>query len=675
MERIKEQLTCSVCLVVYEEPKELPCHHIYCKKCVMGLLKRSGSQSVECPLCRSVAQIPGNNLDNVPTAFYIDHLKEAYATLSNATVGTATAMCPEPVMCPAHPDQPSDHYCKNCQKRVCRSCIRIRCKPEGHLYNHIATVAAEYRELILENLAPTEQLKEQVSTALSEVTNIKSQITEQKESLTRDINSAFDRMVGVLQEQRQALLENLEEITRKKQCTISLQEQQLQAASTELTEFVQSTKQTLADESHEKILSCKQETIAKINEVTHKLRRISRSPAERPNVVMSITDTCINELRTLCECSCSIDCDAVDPSMCTATGEGLHQAEVDKTAVFSVHLANSKGDPCVEAPIVTVELKSVSYNSVTPADVMFTSAAQCEVFFESKVRGTHELSVKVNDVSIPNSPFLIFVQKPPNKIQAPLGEITAMSNPGCLAHKNGYLYICNSCKNGTVSVLDHKRNRIPLQIDLRHTPTGVAVDNDFFIYVSTLRDNTLHKFTSTGTHVRSIKINPSGRFEYRPYGMQFSRDNRLFVCDSDHHRILVFNNNLGERLMVIGKKGHRVGQFNCPTDLDFDDSGKMYVADCFNNRIQVLTQDGNCEYTIGAIGSAPGELLFPVSIQVDNKLLYVTEKGNHRVSVFHTAGHFITTFGEGHLHKPGGIAVDQDGDIFVSTERNKIVMF
>ena len=664
IERVKEQLSCPVCLEIFKEPKELPCHHICCKKCLMGLFKRSGNQSVECPLCRSVAQIPVSNLDNVPTAFYIEHLKEAYETLLKAAVpvGAATEKGPETVMCPAHQDQPSDHYCKDCQKRTCSSCIRSLCKPEGHLYNHTATVAAEYRESILENLAPTEQLKEQVSAALSEVTNIKSQITEQKESLTRDINSAFDRMVGVLQDQRQALLQNLEEITKKKQCTIELQKQQLQTAKTELTEFVESTKQTLAAEN-EKVLSCKQEMMAKINEVTHRLRRISQSPAERPNVAMDITDV-NEELRTLCECSCSIYCNTVDPSKCTATGEGLHHAEADKFAAFSVHLFDQKGDPCVEAPIVTVELKSAWNGYVTPAQVMFTSAAQCEVFFESSIRGTHELSVKVNDVSIPNSPFSTFIQKPPDKIQAPLGEITTVKNPSHLAYKNENLYICNSL-NKAVFVLDQKRNRILLQINLPGVPRGVAVDKDFCIYVST--NNMLYKFTSTGNRLQSITM--------KTVGIRIShRDNTLFACDSEYHKIRVLDTNV-RFLRVIGREGHRAGQFNVPSDLDFDDSGKMYVADCHNHRIQVLAQDGNCEYTIGAKGSAPGELLFPVSVQVKNKLLYVVEKGNHRVSVFHTFGHFITTFGTGHLHKPEGIAVDQDGYVYVSTDRKKIILF
>ena len=67
-------------------------------------------------------------------------------------------------------------------------------------------------------------------------------------------------------------------------------------------------------------------------------------------------------------------------------------------------------------------------------------------------------------------------------------------------HKNGYLYICNSLKKGSISVLDHKRSRIPLHIYLQDTPTVVAVDNDFHIYVGT------NKFTSTGNHVQSIRI-------------------------------------------------------------------------------------------------------------------------------------------------------------------------
>jgi len=80
-------------------------------------------------------------------------------------------------------------------------------------------------------------------------------------------------------------------------------------------------------------------------------------------------------------------------------------------------------------------------------------------------------------------------------------------------------------------------------------------------------------------------------------------------------------------------------------------------------------------------GSGPGELSSPVCVHVDHDYVYVVEWRNHRVSVFHTSGAFITSFGrwgsgEGELYYPTGITIDQDGFLYVcDTSNNHIQMF
>ena len=58
--------------------------------------------------------------------------------------------------------------------------------------------------------------------------------------------------------------------------------------------------------------------------------------------------------------------------------------------------------------------------------------------------------------------------------------------------------------------------------------------------------------------------------------------------------------------------------------------------------------------------------------------MYVTEWRNNRVSVFRTSGEFIYSFEKkgSELHNPFGIAVDQDGFVFVcDTGNSRIQVF
>lgn len=50
--------------------------------------------------------------------------------------------------------------------------------------------------------------------------------------------------------------------------------------------------------------------------------------------------------------------------------------------------------------------------------------------------------------------------------------------------------------------------------------------------------------------------------------------------------------------------------------------------------------------------------------------MYVVENASNSVSVFHTSGEFVHSFGnrgsgKGELQRPWGIAVDQDGFVYI----------
>ena len=73
------------------------------------------------------------------------------------------------------------------------------------------------------------------------------------------------------------------------------------------------------------------------------------------------------------------------------------------------------------------------------------------------------------------------------------------------------------------------------------------------------------------------------------------------------------------------------------------------------------------------------ELYDPRGIAVDtNGMVYVSELGNHRISVFTSEGHYVTSFGEkgkgqGQFKFPSGLAVDNNGVVYVCDYNNNSV--
>ena len=106
-------------------------------------------------------------------------------------------------------------------------------------------------------------------------------------------------------------------------------------------------------------------------------------------------------------------------------------------------------------------------------------------------------------------------------------------------------------------------------------------------------------------------------------------------------------------------------------------SGFVYVVDTRNHRIQKFTENGEFVSQWGSQGSADGQFNFPDRIAIDtNDFIYVTDDGNGRVQKFTTTGTFVSKFGKNHLNVPVGIGTDSNNNVYVAESGgNRISIF
>lgn len=117
-----------------------------------------------------------------------------------------------------------------------------------------------------------------------------------------------------------------------------------------------------------------------------------------------------------------------------------------------------------------------------------------------------------------------------------------------------------------------------------------------------------------------------------------------------------------------------------PVALDCDSSGALWVLD--QTRLQVVRLDtsGSTLSAFGRAGSANGEFHNPTGIAVSgNGVIFVADAGNHRVQSFGDDGAFrgaIENCGSGKLKKPGAIALDPQGNLYVlDTDRASVCVY
>ena len=143
----------------------------------------------------------------------------------------------------------------------------------------------------------------------------------------------------------------------------------------------------------------------------------------------------------------------------------------------------------------------------------------------------------------------------------------------------------------------------------------------------------------------------------QPWGVAFSKSGVWAVADWSKYFVYVFD---GEDRMInkFDSKGSVVNRFYHPEGVAFDSDDHLYVTNCGKHRIQKYTVDGKFLLHFGGIGSEDGNLKYPNGLIPYNGKVYVSDRDNHRISVFQTDGVFLHTIGSGQLGTPSDVAVN-----------------
>jgi hypothetical protein len=133
------------------------------------------------------------------------------------------------------------------------------------------------------------------------------------------------------------------------------------------------------------------------------------------------------------------------------------------------------------------------------------------------------------------------------------------------------------------------------------------------------------------------------------------------IADFYNHRILYSED--GQDYISIGRQGKADGEFYYPTDVQITED-HIWVADAYNNRVQVFDKSGIFEKSVGAaqhINAATG-------IYVSGTELFITDFENNRVLVFDHDGILKQVIEEG-VEKPTDI-LEYEGILYITNYKS-----
>lgn len=156
-------------------------------------------------------------------------------------------------------------------------------------------------------------------------------------------------------------------------------------------------------------------------------------------------------------------------------------------------------------------------------------------------------------------------------------------------------------------------------------PEGVAVHPNGRIYATGAASGNIEVFEN-GRAIASAGGLSS------PHDVAVANDGTLWVADANNDRLVRYTASL-ELVEVIEGAPY---DFNGPRYLDFDDKGRLFVADKYTHQIKILGRDGTL---LKAIGSGRGELgpgVFdrPEGVEILGSTVWFSDTYNDRIVTY-----------------------------------------
>lgn len=205
---------------------------------------------------------------------------------------------------------------------------------------------------------------------------------------------------------------------------------------------------------------------------------------------------------------------------------------------------------------------------------------------------------------------------------------------------------------------------------------GVAVDSRDRVYVFNRGAHPMIVFDKEGRFLdawgEDIFTNAHGIF--------IDRHDHVWCADNFDHTVRKLTTE-GELLMTLGDPerpadtGFRIGHspvrypggpFNMVTNVAVTPSGEMFVSDGYGNaRVHRFSPAGELLASWGEPGSGPGQFNLPHSIAVDRSgRVFVADRENSRIQIFSAEGDFLTSWDW--VNRPDDLFIDEQENLYIA---------
>jgi DNA-binding beta-propeller fold protein YncE len=221
-----------------------------------------------------------------------------------------------------------------------------------------------------------------------------------------------------------------------------------------------------------------------------------------------------------------------------------------------------------------------------------------------------------------------------------------VGTPAGVVYRAGHLYICDTDINAVHDwdLAAGRASRIGTKGEIvLGKPVAVAADDAGNLYVADTQRAEVVVFAPSGQAIQRLR--PPDRDSHRPVALAL-HEKKLYVADIAAHVIDVYETDTGTRLETIGQLGSEPGGFYFPMGLAVDATGRLFVSDMLNGRVQVIEPPSEPVLTFGRPGNRYGDLGKPRHLALGpDGVVFVADSEFLHVHLFDRSGRLLMLFG------------------------------
>ena len=689
LHNLNEEVSCSVCMSTFTDPKILPCFHTFCLHCLNELQRTSGKHGeITCPECRRKFQVPGSGYPkDLPANFRMNSLLDVMAIQKCNVSGVKCGNCEKTsaqsfycfqccafwcedcstahnlikankthrvlairdfkdedienvlkraVYCQKkhHEKEELKFFCKQCEVSICNTCVVTF--HEGH-DKVLLQDAANERKLSLESAIESQKEKVlQKRNLISRLQNEYIQIQGQVRNTRKSAQSFVDNLIKVVEEKKMEILKNLEDKANESFERLAVQQSQVENEIQLIETSIDKTETFLKRSSNVEIM---QFNTVQEEAVGDGLRQVEDKLEDPGNFVFIANKKLIDQVSS--DGVGSFFLSKTKSNNSGAVGKGITDVTVGLKAQFVLTTRSAENDRCYEQfTSVNIEMRNdQGHDCVTGVQVQDNKDGSYNISYFAKEAGACRTSVMINGEHVSGSPFTVQVK--PRQYE----PVLSFGRKG------------SSWSSGKFDC-----------------PWGVAVNERNEIAVTDCSNNRVQIFSCNGKFIRSFGKKGVKKGEFKePSGIAYLNNGNIVVADTFNNRLQIFTER-GEYLAQIGSEENPDHQFNSPMGLSVDNDGNIIVADSDNKLIKIFTPSGQFLRKFG------GEdlLVDPIHCIQKDQYFIVSDEGDDSIKVFNTDGDFLDKFGnEGkgdvEFSAPHCLSVDKAEHLMVCDCGNNIV--